>query len=114
MNNPLRDATYPALPGPFNPPPSPKGIRLSNAVSKLAETQARALLESSPAFYELPPERQTAMRRDLEKIASYTAALIQDEWAASKKLGQTPVLREQTTVSGPLAEAESAPVKALA
>jgi hypothetical protein len=115
MNNPLRDATYPALPGPFDPPPSPKGIRLSNAVSKLAETQARALLESSPAFYELPPERQTAMRQDLEKIASYTAALIQDEWAASRKLGQTPVLREQTTVSGPVAEAaQSTPVTALA
>jgi len=115
MNNPLRDANYPALPGPFNPAPSPNGIRLSNAVSKLAETQARALLESSPAFYELPPERQLAMRRDLEKIASYTAALIQDEWASSQKLGQTPVLREQTTVTGPVAKAaESAPVKALA
>jgi hypothetical protein len=115
MNNPLRDAIHPALPGPFDPPPSPQGIRLSQAVSKLAETQARALLESSPAFYELPPQRQAAMRRDLEKIASYTAALIQDEWAASRKLGQTPVLREQTTVSDPMARAaESTPAKALA
>ncbi len=115
MNNPLRDAIYPALPGPFDPAPSPQGIRLSHAVSKLAETQARALLESSPAFYELPLDRQASMRRDLEKIAGYTAALIQDEWAGSRRLGQTPVLREQTTVTGPVATAaDAAPVKEFA
>ena len=118
MNHPLQnannDASYPALPGPFDPPPSPHGIRLSKAVSKLAETQARALLESSPAFYELDPARQAAMRKDLEKITSYTAALIQDEWASSRKLGQMPVVHERTTVSAPVAEAAAAPATALA
>ncbi len=55
----------------------------------------RALLESSPAFYDIPPARQQQMQSDLEKIAAYSAALIHDEWASSERLGQTPVLRTQ-------------------
>jgi hypothetical protein len=68
------------------------------AVQSLVNTQVRALLESSPAFYALPAEKQAQMRNDMEKIAAYSAALIQDEWAASERLGQTPVLRQTTTI----------------
>jgi len=118
MNNPLRHATHPALPAPFAAPPSPEGVRPSPAVSRLVEAQVRALLEASPAFYDLPAERQAEMRGNLEKIAAYTAALVQDEWASSQRLGQTPVLREKHIVMEPapaeaaartLAQARSAP-----
>jgi hypothetical protein len=110
MTNPLRNANHPPLPGPFATPPSPDGIVATPAVSRLVHAQVRALLESSPAFHQLPAGRQRAMRDDLEKIATYEAALIQDEWASSEKLGQTPVLKETTT----LAEAAEAPAQTLA
>jgi hypothetical protein len=77
-------------------------------------TQVRALLDASPAFYELPPAKKAEMQQNLEKIAAYTAALIQDEWAASQKLGQTPVLHEQTTITQPVAKAAAAPARILA
>src|SRR6185436_4999385 len=109
MTNPLRNANHPPLPGPFATPPSPDGIVATPAVSRLVHAQVRALLESSPAFHQLPSGRQRALRDDLEKIATYEAALIQDEWASSEKLGQTPVLRETT-----IASAAEAPAQALA
>jgi hypothetical protein len=108
MTNPLRNAHHPPLPGPFATPPSPDGVVASPAVSRLVHAQVRALLESSPAFHQLPAERQRAMRGDLEKIATYEAALIHDEWASSEKLGQTPVLKETVTT------AAEAPAQALA
>lgn len=101
MTNPLRRAPHPPLAGPFAAPPSPDGIKPSAAVKNLVSTQVAALLESSPAFHELPPAKREEMRANLEKIAGYSAALIQDEWASAKKLGQTPVLREQTTILTP-------------
>jgi hypothetical protein len=109
MTNPLRNADHPPLPGPFATTPSPDGIVATPAVSRLVHAQVRALLESSPAFHQLPSGRQRALRDDLEKIATYEAALIQDEWASSEKLGQTPVLRETT-----IASAAEAPAQALA
>jgi hypothetical protein len=97
----LHSSSSPMLPGPFAARPSPDGVQASPAVSNLAATQVRALLDASPAFYELPEAKREAMRRDLEKIATYTAALIQDEWATSERLGQTPVVHEQLTVTAP-------------
>jgi len=90
------------LPGPFAAAPSPAGMRPSRALGELVHTQVGALLAASPAFYDLPPEKREEMRRDLEKIATYSAALVQDEWASSKKLGQTPVVHEQTTIKAPV------------
>jgi hypothetical protein len=98
-----------ALPGPFATPPSPHGMKPSAAVFDLVQTQVGALLASSPAYYDLPEPRREQMRHDLEKIATYSAALVQDEWASSQKLGQTPVLREQTTFVTPRAGGESQP-----
>jgi hypothetical protein len=94
-----------ALPGPFAVRPSPGGMRPSRAIGELVHTQVGALLAASPAFYDLPLERREEMRRDLEKIATYSAALVQDEWASAKKLGQTPVVHERTTITAPLEEA---------
>lgn len=106
--NPLRSAEYPPLPGPFaQPAASSDGIHVSPAVSQLVSTQVEALLASSPAFYQLEEEKRATMRHDLEKIAAYTAALIQADWAASRDLGQTPVLHSQTVI-GPLPQTPTA------
>src|SRR5689334_1049354 len=110
MKNQLRDAVHPALPKPFGGKLSPEGVQLSPALSNLVHTQVRALLDSSPAFYQLSESQQTEMRSNLEKIAAYTAALIRDEWAASEQLGQRPVPVQQTTISQP--QAENAPTAA--
>src|SRR5262249_1720051 len=45
---------------------------------------------------------------------AYTAALIQDQWSASKKLGQTPVVHEKTTITAPVSGTAAAPSTALA
>ena len=107
MTNPLRHAPHPALPGPFAAAPSPDGVKPSPAIKNLVATQVGALLESSPAFHELPNEKRAEMRKNLEKIAGYSAALIQDEWASARKLGQTPVLHEQTMVLAPEGDADA-------
>jgi hypothetical protein len=76
------------------------------------ESQVYALLTSSPNYHGLSMAQQKQMRDDLVKIATYSAALVQDDWAISKKLGQTPLLREQT-IFAPLAHAvgqDSAPL----
>jgi hypothetical protein len=107
MRNPLRDAPYDVLPPPFDHAPAADGVRPSPAVLSLVQGQVRALLESSPNFHELALEQKEQMYKNLVKIASYTAALVQDDWKISKQLGQTPVLREQTILA-PLAQAAGA------
>lgn len=104
MDRPLKHAA-PALPGPFDTRPAAAGMAISPAVSNLVHTQVQALLEASPAFYELPQEKRGAIGRDLEKIAAYSAALIHEEWTQSKALGQTPVLVKQAVVAAPEAGA---------
>ena len=93
------------LPGPFAHRPSPQGVVASPAVSQFVATQVRALLDASPAYYELPESRRNEMRGNLEKIASYAAALLQDEWANTEKLGQTPMVRGQVTLPATAAAA---------
>lgn len=94
------------LPGPFDTPPQAQGMTITPPVSKLVHAQVRALLESSPAFHDLPLSRREVMGRDLEKIAAYTAALVHEEWAQSKRLGQTPVLHQRQSL--PVAAAQDA------
>src|SRR5436305_11484555 len=103
MSNSPKKAPHEALPGPYATPPSPGGVQPGPAVMNLVRGQVRALLESSPAFLSLAPEQRQEMAHNLVKIAAYSAALVQDEWAQSKKLGQTPMLHQQT-VLGPLAQ----------
>lgn len=95
MKNPLKNAPFDALPQPFALSPSPAGVQIKPEVRRLVESQVNALLTSSPNYHGLSPAQQRQMRDDLVKIASYSAALVQDDWAISQKLGQTPVLREQ-------------------
>src|SRR5262245_21037365 len=112
MKNPLKNAPFDALPQPFAISPSPTGVQIKPEVKRLVESQVYALLTSSPNYHGLSPAQQRQMRDDLVKIASYSAALVQDDWAISKKLGQTPLLREQT-IFAPLAQAvgqDSAPL----
>lgn len=97
MDRPL-NAVAPCLPGPFDTTPLAQGMRITTPVSRLVHAQVRALLESSPAFHDLPDARRELMGRDLEKIAAYTAALVHEEWAQSKRLGQTPVLHQRETL----------------
>ena len=94
------------LPGPFAakagsemaPPPE---------VSALAANQVRALLESAPAFYQLPLDAREKMQGDLEKISTYTATLIHDDWSQTTRLNQTPMVREQRIVQGKMAPART-------
>jgi hypothetical protein len=112
MKNPLKNAQFDALPGPFAISPSPSGVQIKPEVKRLVESQVYALLTSSPNYHGLSPAQQKQMRDDLVKIASYSAALVQDDWAISKKLGQTPLLRERA-IFAPLAKAvgqDSAPL----
>ena len=105
MDRPLTVAgAAAALPGPFDTAPQAQGMTITPPVSKLVHAQVRALLESSPAFHDLPLSRREMMGRDLEKIAAYTAALVQEEWAQSKRLGQTPVLHQRESL--PVAAAQ--------
>jgi hypothetical protein len=97
--NPLRGAPYDALPGPYATPVAPDGTRVSPAVRQLVNSQVQALLDSSASFHALPAEQRQRMAEDLAKIASYTAALVQEDFALSKRLGQTPVLRQETVLT---------------
>lgn len=85
------------LPGPFGTAPRP-ATGPTREIERLVDSQISALLMESPAFGELPPERQAAIHRDLGKIAGYTAALIQEDWYRSRQLGQTPVVRKTREV----------------
>ncbi len=108
MKNVLQNSSFEALPRPFAISPAPEGVEVKPEVRRLAESQVNALLTASPSYHGLSAEQQQRMRDDLVKISAYTAALVQDDWAISQKLGQTPLLREQTILA-PLANAAGAP-----
>lgn len=86
------------LPGPFAV--GSAVVAPTPAVRALVGAQVAALLESSPAFHALPFPERGAIQADLEKIAAYSAALLQEDWLQSQKLGQTPMVREQRIVEG--------------
>jgi hypothetical protein len=101
------------LPGPFDTAPG-RNMAIAPPVSRLVHAQVQALLESSPAFHDLPPARRERMTSDLEKIAAYTAALVHEEWQQTKALGQTPVVRRRETLVVPQPATQAAPVLAQA
>jgi hypothetical protein len=98
-------AKYEPLAGPFDTPPSPDGIRPSPAVLDLVHGQVRALLQSSPAYYQLDADKREEMEQNLAKIAAYSAALVHEDWALSKQLGQKPVLVNRHKSAEPVAQA---------
>ncbi len=70
----------------------PRGvIAPTPAVQELVGTQIRALLHASPAYYQLDEGLRTTLEHDLNKIAGYGAALVQEQFAQSAELGQVPV-----------------------
>jgi len=95
------------LPGPYAKTPAPDGLDVSPAVLALARAQVRTLLESSNAFWELPPDRRRQLAFDLVKVAAYTAALLQEEFALTEQLDQVPMLVRETIA--PMAAAASVP-----
>jgi hypothetical protein len=98
IENPLKNAPFEALPKAFQSETLADGMNISPNVRNLVQSQVRALVDSSPNFHNLSAEQKNRIYRDLVKINAYTAALVQEDWAISKKLGQTPVLREQTVI----------------
>ena len=95
------------LPGPYATAPDPDGLAVTPPVLRLARSEVRALLESSPAFREMPAEQRTRLAHDLVKVAAYTAALLQEEFALTEQLDQVPMLVRQTLA--PFAAAAEAP-----
>jgi hypothetical protein len=100
------------LPGPYATAPSAEGLNVTPAVLQLARAEVRTLLESSPAFWEMPPDQRTRLAYDLVKVAAYTAALLQEEFALTEQLDQVPMIVRQTIA--PMAEAAAAPQQAIA
>jgi hypothetical protein len=109
VHNPLPSASHQPLSGPFATPPSTHGVQPGPAVLSLVQSQVRALLDASPAVYGLSPETRESMERDLTKIAAYSAALVQEDWAISQRLGQTPVLRSQSRLRPRSTDTEALP-----
>ncbi|MGI9507199.1 MAG: hypothetical protein ACR2RE_29510, partial [Geminicoccaceae bacterium] len=83
------------LPAPYDQPPAPDGVAPTAATVSLAEGQIDALLQQTPSFYALAADQRNALRERLVRIAAYTAELVRDDWAQSKRLGQTPLVRRE-------------------
>ncbi len=100
------------LPGPYGTPPGEE-LEIKPEVLSLVRSQVQALLESSPAYRQMPVAEQTRLAHNLVKVASYSAALNHDQWKMARLLGQVPVVGQQTVVEGqntPIAEAAGQPV----
>jgi hypothetical protein len=91
---------HPVLPGPYQQTAS--AVTPTPAVIQLVRSQVQALLESSPAYSQMPFEERRDLAHNLVKIAAYSAALVHDDFVQSQKLGQTPMLRQETILE-PLA-----------
>lgn len=78
------------LTGPYAQLPSGV-VAPTPAVQELVGTQVRALLHASPSYYQLDDGLRDQLERDLNKIAGYGAALVQEQFAQSAQLGQVPV-----------------------
>jgi hypothetical protein len=99
------------LSGPYAADVGAGAMPVSRAVSDLVSAQVGALLSSSAAWHELTPAQRAELSANLNKIAAYSAALVQEDFALSERLGQTPMLRKQVVepVPAPLAEAAADP-----
>lgn len=100
------------LPGPYATMPPSDGLQVTPAVLQLARAEVRALLESSPAFWEMPADQRKRLAFDLVKVAAYTAALLQEEFALTEQLDQVPMLVRETIA--PMAQAAGTPQQPLA
>ena len=99
-NRQLLESLHPVLPGPYQE--TATSTTPTPAVMQLVRSQVQALLESSPAYSQMSAADRRNLAHNLVKIAAYTAALVQDDFVQSQKLGQTPMLRQETVLE-PLA-----------
>lgn len=83
---------HPALPPPYSASSPHEDVQASPAVRHLVRGQVQALLDSSPAYGQLTPERRDQLTEDLVKIGSYSAALMHEIFQRSQQLGQTPMV----------------------
>jgi hypothetical protein len=91
----------------------PRGtIAPTPAVQQLVGTQVRALLHASPAYYQLDDDLRDRLEHDLNKIAGYGAALVQEQFAQTSRLCQIPVYDDPGGTGPP--PAAPAPVRAQA
>jgi hypothetical protein len=109
MRLPAEPSKVNILPGPFASPPSPEGIKVSPAVRNLVDSQVQALLQSSSAYHSLAPAQKHEIEQNMAKIAAYTAALVQDDWAKSRQLGQTPVVLSEISFPAAVNEPPAPP-----
>lgn len=99
------------LPGPFGKPPG-DNLQIKPEVLSLVRAQVQALLQTSPAWRAMPPDERKRIAHNLVKVAAYSASLIHDDWHQSRKIGQIPLVREQTTVEGQQRPVPGAPARA--
>lgn len=86
---------FDALPAPWNRPSRPEGIRPAPETVALVQTQIDALLNRTPSFYALGPADRDRMRGQLTRISAYAAELARDAWVSARRLGQTPLVRQE-------------------
>jgi hypothetical protein len=86
------------LPGAFARPPGATP-EVRPEILGLVKPQVEALLQSSSGYGGLDAAQRQEMADNLTKIASYSAALIHDDWHQSQRIGQTPLVREQKTIT---------------
>jgi hypothetical protein len=80
----------------------PQGvIAPTPAVQELVGTQVRALLHASPSYYQIDGDLRNRLERDLNKIAGYGAALVQEQFAQTARLGQVPVYAAPAPAQNP-------------
>ena len=81
----------------------PRGaIGPTAAVQELVGTQVHALLQASPAYYQLDDATRNQLEHDLNKIAGYGAALVHEQFAQTSRLGQIPVIDPARHRSNPV------------
>lgn len=85
------------LPAPFDRPPSPSGPVPRPETFALVQSQIDALLARTPSYHTLPEADRDRLRRRLAHIGSYAAELARDAWVQTRRLGQTPLVRTETT-----------------
>jgi hypothetical protein len=110
MMEPATIDPVPVLPPPYGGQSNRDGVRVTPAIEQLVKAQVDALALSSPSFLSLSPAQKQDIVGNMQKIAAYTAALVQEDFSVAKKLGLKPMLRERITLVPPTA----APAQALA
>lgn len=106
---------YPdALPAPYDRPPAPGGPVPQHETVALVQSQIDALLAQTPSYYALSDADRSALREKLTHIGAYTAELARDAWAQTKRLGQTPLVRQEKSFRPEKPLARTAPARTAA